>query len=319
MILSTNQKPRVAVIGCGQWGEKLAQSFFDLDVLAAVAGRTPKTLLDLEQRFSVPALSIPDAFAKVDIDAVVIATPASTHAALALEAIKAGKHVLLEKPAVISREELQALTHASSHSGKTFMVGHILRYHPDFEALVEIIQSGVLGPIRKIYVARTNQGKIREDEGVMLSVGPHALSMVLALTGRPPVSKRIVTHNILNLAMEDSASLHLEFENELSAEITLSWLYPVKRRELVVICEQGMAVFDEMQSPDKQLKIQIYSVLGQGADLELRVQSPTCLVQPNVQPLLRECEHFISCIMSEKQPRTGATQMYNVLDVLLQD
>ena len=131
---------RIVVIGCGDWGRKIAHNFLDLGALAGIVGRTPESLSELSWRLGVPSLSLNDTLKSKEIDGVVIATPSSTHTALAIKAINAKKHVLLEKPGAVDRSQLRALSEAASKSEGIFMGGHLLRYDPDFEALFEIVQ-----------------------------------------------------------------------------------------------------------------------------------------------------------------------------------
>lgn len=172
---------QVAVIGCGHWGKNLVRNYYELGALAAVADDDPETATTHSRSTGVPVLTFEEILARSEIAGVAIATPAEFHARLALQALEAGKHVFVEKPLALTVEDAERLIECAAEADRVLMVGHLLRYHPAFLRLQELVRSGRLGRLQYLYSNRLNLGKIRREENVVWSFAPHDISMILAL------------------------------------------------------------------------------------------------------------------------------------------
>ena len=247
--------PLVAVIGCGYWGRNLVRNFAELGALSAVVDAAPALAAELAQRHDVPARDWSAVLADPDIDAVVLATPAERHAAMALEALGHGKHVFVEKPLALSVADGERVAAAAAAARRTVMVGHLLQYHPAFLKLVELVRAGELGRLQYLYSNRLNLGRIRREENVFWSFAPHDLSMILALAGEPPTRVSAVGCSYLHPSIADVTTTHLEFANGINAHVFVSWLHPSKEQKLVVVGDAGMAVFDDGQPWDRKLTL----------------------------------------------------------------
>ncbi len=179
--------PRIAVIGCGYWGKNLVRVFAELGALAALVDAHPPTVAALQAKHGGRAMSFEEALADDEIDAVAIAAPAALHHRLAKEALKAGKHVFVEKPLALEVAEAQELCELAERLDRRLMVGHLLQYHPAFLKLKELVREGRLGRLQYLYSNRLNLGKIRREEDILWSFAPHDLSMILSLVGSEPV------------------------------------------------------------------------------------------------------------------------------------
>src|SRR5581483_12051838 len=190
-----------------------------------------------------------------ELDAVVLATPVPTHAALAVRVLEAGKHCFVEKPLGQSVAEASRAVEASRLSRRTLMVGHLLEYHPGVRKLKELTDSGELGEqIFYIYGNRLNLGKVRADENALWSLGAHDVSVVLALAGEEPSELSARGESYMRAGIEDVVFAYLRFPSGLAAHLHLSWLDPHKERRFTVVGAARMATFDDM-SPERKLTI----------------------------------------------------------------
>ena len=171
----------IAVIGCGHWGKNLVRNFAELGLLAAVCDPDKDLANRYAHQYEVANLSFAGVLENPAIDGVVLAVPAPLHAAMAVEAMNAGKHVYVEKPLAMNGVEAEAMINSANTNNVRLMVGHLLQYHPVFIALRELVYSGDLGALSYIYSNRLSFGKVRSEEDVIWSFAPHDISMILSL------------------------------------------------------------------------------------------------------------------------------------------
>ena len=308
--------PLVAVIGCGYWGRNLVRNFAELGALSAVVDAAPALAAELAQRHDVPAREWSAVLADPDIDAVVLATPAERHAAMALEALGHGKHVFVEKPLALSVADGERVAAAAAAARRTVMVGHLLQYHPAFLKLVELVRAGELGRLQYLYSNRLNLGRIRREENVFWSFAPHDLSMILALAGEPPTRVSAVGCSYLHPSIADVTTTHLEFANGINAHVFVSWLHPSKEQKLVVVGDAGMAVFDDGQPWDCKLTLFRHRIAWRNGSPEPAKAAAEPVPLDPAEPLAEECAHFLHCIATGERPRTDAAEGLAVLRVL---
>ena len=251
-----NCENKVAVVGCGYWGQNLVRNFAALDALAAVCDNNTKTSFEFSQKHNVPAMSFSELMSS-KIKAVAISSPAELHYELALEALEADKNVYVEKPLALFAKQAEKLCKLAEEKGLKLMVGHLLQYHPAFLKLKSMVSSGELGKIRYIYSNRLSLGKIRREENSLWSFAPHDISMILALVGEEPNKVSATGAAYLNLGLADVTMTHLSFPNGVCAHVFVSWLHPFKEQKLVVVGSEGMAVFHDNQPWES--KIQHYA------------------------------------------------------------
>lgn len=315
---------RVAIVGCGAWGLNQVRAF------AAEPRCTVAVVCDPDAHAAARACEITGGHATVrpfaevlaapDIDAVVIATPAPSHAQLALAAIAAGKHVLIEKPMAMTMLDANKLADATAQSKVTVMVGHLMVYHPVVARLRQLLSSGELGALHYLHASRVNLGRIRRDENALWSFGPHDLSMIDYLVQQAPVSVSARGQCVLQPGIEDVVFLTLRFANGEMAHIHLSWLHPRKERRLTLVCAQKMVEFDDVAAD----KLRIYD---KGYDrpsnftyfdeyLTLRdgdVHIPQVSME---EPLRVQTRHFIDCARTGARPQTDVASAVRVTRVL---
>jgi predicted dehydrogenase len=254
-----------------------------------------------------------------ELDAVALATPVSTHAALAATVVNAGKHCFVEKPLAQAAADAERVVALAEASGRTLMVGHLLEYHPAVRKLKELIDSGELGDrIFYIYGNRVNLGKLRADENALWSLGAHDVSVVLHLVDEEPVELIAHGESYVRGNVEDVVFCFLRFPSGLSAHLHLSWLDPHKERRLVVVGSRRMATFDDMVLEGK---LTIYDkgfdedAHGYGEYITRTGESYRPRIT-NVEPLRLECQHFISCIRHGERPLSDGQSGLRVVRVL---
>lgn len=309
----------VAVVGCGYWGKNLVRSFSELGALEAVVDGNANLASSMAANFKVRAASFEEVLADPIIDAVVISTPAETHAELAIRAFEAGKHVLVEKPISLTLDEGRAMQEASVRADKVLMVGHLLQYHPAFVTLLGLVKSGALGKIRYAYSNRLSLGKFRVEENVLWSFAPHDVSMLLALFDEKPASVSISGSAWVTPGVEDEARIDIGFASGAKAYVFTSWLHPFKEQKLVVVGEKAMVVFEDSASGPEKLRLYRHVINVEGREPQPVKADPEFVAFPSGEPLLQECQHFLDCIATNTKARTDSNEALAVLAVMTGD
>ncbi len=241
-----------------------------------------------------------------ELDAVVVASSAPTHAALASQALLAGKDVFVEKPLALSVTDAEQLVKLTAEKDRILMVGHLLEYHPAVARLKEIVRSGELGEIFYIYTHRLNLGIVRKDENALWSLAPHDLSVIMHLLNQEPIEVQASGHSYLKNGVEDVVFGALRFADGKVGHLHVSWLDPHKERKITIVGSEKMAVFDDV-SQDEKLKLydkgaQRLEYESYGEYINLRFGDTIAPYIPNDEPLKLECEHFVQCLIERKQP-----------------
>lgn len=303
----------VAVVGCGAWGRNLARCLAELGALAGVVDHHAGAARALGERHGCRALTLDAALADPAVAAIAIATQPARHLAVAMAALDAGRHLLVEKPLTLDLADAEALVRAARARSRVLMVGHILHYHPGFIALRRLVTEGALGRLRRIRATRLNLGAVRREESALWCLAPHDVSMVLALTGGPPESVTALADHPLGRPAADTATLRLGFAGGASAQIEVSWLHPFKEQRLVAIGTEAMAVLDDAEPWERKLVLHPVRV---GPDGGICRGPPEPVALTPAEPLLEECRHFLACIADGTEPRTGGAEALAVMAVL---
>lgn len=315
----------VAIIGAGYWGPNLVRNFasFPQCQLKVVCDQDQQALDRL--RLLHPQLNFSLDWREVldwsEIQAVVIATPTSTHFDMAIEALKKGKDVFVEKPLASSAAEAEELCTEAEKRGRILMVGHLMLFHPALVRLKWLIQEGELGDILYLYFRRVNLGKIRKNENALLSFAPHDISMALYLLDGEPIEVSARGEAYVQPDVEDVVFLNMSFPNKVMAHVHVSWLDPHKRRELTVVGSKKMAVFNDI-STTEPVRVYDQGVLEPGTYLSygdsLGVRTGDIWI-PKVkmqEPLRLECLHFLECVEKRSRPLTDGRHGIQVVRVL---
>ena len=320
---------RIAVVGCGYWGSKhvrVLQGTEGVGEVVLVDGRQDR-LENLARSYKKAPRYADLRSALPHVDAVVVATPPTTHVALAMEAIEAGKHVLVEKPLAPTSRGARRLVAAASDADVVLMVGHTFEYNPAVRKLRELVISQELGELYYIDSARLNLGLYQADVNVILDLAPHDISIINNVLGRKPVAVQAWAARHAHRRFEDVAYLRLFYDNffdgrGMSANIHVSWLDPCKVRRVTVVGSKKMAVYDDLAA-EERLRILDKGVSLPNGDGNL-TQPPMSyrygdIVVPFIasdEPLAVQDRHFIDCIARGARPLTDGENGLAVVQTL---
>ncbi len=306
---------QVAVVGAGPWGKNHVKQFHALGRLGGIveANETLRTKIGAEYP-GVPLYASMDAMlaatGEASCAAVVIATPASTHAKLAMQAIDAGRDVLVEKPMTLAQSEAEKLANLAEEKGRVLMVGHLLLFQPAIRWITQFLKEGGLGKVRTITQTRINFGRARAQENAMWSLGVHDVAVVLELLGEAPTSVSATGAATLTPGVEDDVRLTMRFPSGATAFVHSSWLSPIRRRELVVVGSEGMLVFDELAKSVTLHKKRFDEKLGQTDGGE------EVVFKQDEEPLKIEAEHFLARLEDRARPIADGRQGVAVVAVM---
>jgi len=315
----------VAVIGYGYWGPNLARNFGHAEAaeLVEIADPSAERLAQAGTLFPHARLSKNPlvVFNNPAIDAVVIATPAGTHFDLVKAALGHGKHVFVEKPLALTVEEGEELVNLAAERERVLMVDHTYEYHPAIRLIEKMIADGELGRILHASSVRLNLGIIRKDVNALWNLAPHDISIILRLLGEEPCRVDAMGGTFLQDDIEDVVAVNLEFPSGRIAQVYVSWLSPRKTRELTVVGEKKMVVFDETL-PEARVKVYDKGVDRQteyesyGEYLTLRHGDIYCPQVPSKEPLRMAVEDFVDAVETGRAPRSDGETALKILRVL---
>ncbi len=302
---------KVGLIGVGGWGRNLARTLWELGALGGIAEVRAEVRKELRALYpGVPLYPEHRALLETDLLAVAIATPAATHFALAREALDAGKHVFVEKPLSLHRDEAEELADLADRAGRVLMVGHLLLYQPAVRWIEDFLRSGGVGEVWSLHQERLNLGTVRTVENALWSLGVHDVAVLLHLVGERPTTVKCVGQRASPSGVEDDAHLHLGFPREVQAHVHVSWLWPEKRRRLTVVGSEAMLVYDELAQEVTLHRKRI------GEDLRPADEGTEVVFQGSAQPLRLEMEEFLSCVRDGKRPLSDGRRAVDVVAVL---
>ncbi len=300
------RKWRLGFIGCGAWGPNHVRNFAALPnvQVAGVADLKPERLERIATLVpGVPTFrSAAEMFEAARPDAVVVSTPTKTHYAVVAEALEAGMHVLCEKPLCSTTADAEALVALAAARRRVLMVGHVFLFNRGILKLKELVTSGELGRIYYLFARRTNLGPIRSDVNAVLDLASHDVSIYNFLLGSAPVEVSAVGQSFLQPGIEDVSVITLQYPNNVVASIHVSWLDPKKVREITVVGERRMAIWDDLATLgpvtlfDKGVtKRQEYADFGE-FQLLAREGDVTVPRVPAEEPLRQQSRAFIDAL-----------------------
>jgi predicted dehydrogenase len=321
---------RVAAIGVGYWGPNLVNNFHNhqSSEVKVVCDRDEGRLAQVKARFPdiQTTQNVADVLDDPDIEAVIVATPTSTHYELVKAALQAGKHVLVEKPITADLATAEELCELAEKKKRTLMVGHVFVYNSAAQRVRQYLTDGDLGRIYYISMVRSNLGPIRVDVNCAWDLASHDISLANYWLDAAPESAAAVGGAWINPGIEDTVFATLRYPNEVLVNLHVSWLSPRKNRDITVVGDQRMLTFDDMSIAeplrifDKQVSDETRRVeyVDSFASFRQSVRDGDILI-PKVsggEPLRNECNHFIESIQSGKPPLTGGPEGASVVRVL---
>lgn len=325
-------KINVAQIGVGYWGPNLLRNLLsnstcNVKIVADLSKERLKYVKGLDPSINVTD-NINNVLSDSAIDAIIIATPVSTHYNLAIEALKNGKHILVEKPMATRIQEIDNISKLSKKFGKVAMVGHTFLYNSAVRYIKEIIDKGELGNLRYIYCQRLNLGRIRNDIDALWNFAPHDISIIQYwLNDLNPTKINKVGLEYVQKGIDDVSFLNIHYPDNIMAHIHVSWLDPHKIRKITIVGSKKMVVYDDIS----ENKIKIYdkgidrvAILGKNMDFDnpetysfSHRSGKVTLPKINwIEPLKVEIDHFVECILNNTPCLTGPDHARNVVRIL---
>jgi predicted dehydrogenase len=329
-----NETLRLAQIGCGYWGPNLLRNFSSLPgcrvkyVVEASPERRKFVQTNFPQTAAVPSCEA--VLADPEVSAVVIATPAGSHFALAKQFLLAGKHVFVEKPLATKVCEVDELATIAAARELVVMAGHTFLFNTAVRYVKKLIDGGELGEIRYIYSQRLNLGRIRSDVDALWNLAPHDISILQYWLGDPdPLSVARRGLDYIQEGVEDVVFLNIIYPNKVMASVHVSWLDPQKVRKMVVVGSRKMVIYDDVADD----KIAIYdkgidrkAILGENMDFDKPQTAQFSyrngdILLPQInfaEPLKAEADHFLDCVRNHHVPITGIAHARKVVSILEQ-
>jgi len=326
----TTQK--VGLVGCGYWGSNLCRVLAQHPgvELRWVCDPAPKAQ-ERARRLAPSARILSDlgeGLADREVDAVVVAVPVEFHHPVAMAALKAGKHVLVEKPLARTVSEARMLCDEADRRGRVLMVGHTFLYSATVRRIKAMIDGGELGDIRYIFMRRLNLGIVRHDVDALWNLAPHDLSILNYWLDRPVREVSAIGHSYLQPGIADVVFAHLTYEGNVAGHIQVSWLDPSKVRQATVVGSRRMLLYDDMSTDariivyDKGIDVgDLNANLGRFetyAQHQFTVRAGDAWL-PKVdfsEPLVEEITDFVDSIASGRQPVADAASGLAVVEQL---
>jgi predicted dehydrogenase len=324
----TADRIRIALAGIGHWGPNLAHSIVTAGAeLGWLCDRDVDRLRKFAQHYpnARTTANFAAMLADPSVDAVIIATPTSTHHPLARAALHAGKHVFVEKPLALTSGDARELVELAEAKQRTLLVGHVFQYNATIRALKYFIDRGELGDLMYMTFTRTNLGPVRTDANALWDLATHDISIMTYLINELPEAVTASGYSYLNPGVEDVVFAAFNFASGVVAHVHASWLNPRKVRNITVIGDKKMAEVDDL---DMRMPIRLFDRRVEAADPHTLVGSyvefKTTVVDGGItvprieinRPLETECVHFLECIRTGQRPISDGINGLEVVCIL---
>ena len=315
---------KTAVLGYGYWGPNLVRN------LNKLSGVSIESIVDLDEKKrkrvgeDFPSIQVSsnsdDIINNPNIDAIVVATPPSTHFDLAYKSLNSGKHVLIEKPIAQSSDDSMKLINLAKKNNLKLMVDHTFIYSGAVKQIKTILENNELGDLWYVDSVRINLGIVQKDVNVIWDLAPHDLSILEYIINAKPVSVSatgLSPNNYVGAPLEGIAYLAIKYDNGILAHLHLSWLAPVKMRRMMVGGSKKFLVYDHLD-PEHQVKI-YDKAIGKTPEGDYHILSERKegdMYAPKIdqkEPLEEMVGHFIESISNNKTPISDGISGHNIV------
>ncbi len=316
----------IGVIGYGYWGPNLVRNFHDLEDVAVVCVcETRRQRREHLHKHYPGARMIGDWREMIhdrNVDAVVVATPVSTHYQLAREILSGGKHVLVEKPLALKSVEARELIDLAERYRQVLMVGHTFVYHEPVRKIRELVCEGELGELLYLDSTRANLGILQDDINVIWDLAPHDISIMDYLLRRKPVSVCTTGSSHTGRGLEDIAFLTFHYGDNLIGHVNVNWLSPVKIRRMLVGGTRKMIVYDDTEPSEK---VKVYDLGIERSDspgkrhnelIQYRAGDIFVPKLANKEALRTEASDFIDSIRKSRRPQADGESGLRIVQLL---
>lgn len=294
---------KIGVIGAGKWGQNHVRTFSELECdLVGIADPMPNTS-ELAKKYGIAhEVNYKDLIPKVD--AVSIATPTDTHYEIVKECLSSGKHVLVEKPITMDSKEGEELVNMAAEKGLILAVGHLFRFNSAVLKLKDEMKNiGDIDYITTRYIHSTNPP--RADSGTIFNFAIHLFDVLDCLLEISP--KKIFCKKICHISpeREDCALISVDY-GDFIASIEVSWLHPLKKRDMWVIGSKQKIYSDLLEQTMTKHFIEVFQkeIINSGkSDIDIIKN----------EPLKEELRHFIDCVEQDKTPLNSGTIGFEIV------
>lgn len=320
----------IAIAGAGHWGPNLIRLFDSRQRsrVRVVADLDEARLSQVADRFEGirTTTSAVEALTHPAVDAVVIATPTTTHFELARVALEAGKHVFIEKPISADLAQSRWLCTLAEERRLTLMIGHVFLFNPAVIAVKRELERETLGPLNYLSMERTNLGPVRADVNAAWDLASHDISIANYWLEATPESVSAVGESWINPGVQDAVFATLRYPGAVLVNLHSSWLHPVKSRRVTVVGAQRMLTFDDLNT---EAPVRIFDK-GVGEEhrpvpfpesfasfrASIREGGETVLDVVPGEPLAAEVDHFLTSVETGKKPLSDGRFGAGVVAVL---
>ncbi len=317
---------RIGIIGLGRWGTNYLRTFNGLEnctvgFICASHKQTLKEAIENTNLKKSPKTAVNYRILLEDknIDAVAIATNGASHYKIAKEALKSGKHVIVEKPLAFSSANAEELIRISDKTGKILMAGHQHLYNPGIQRLKKDINKGLFGKIDYFSLFHCGNGPVRSDMSALWDFFPHTVSILLYLTEKSPLRVSANGACYIKDGIEDIVTMDIAFPDKIFAASTGTWLHPLKKMNVAVVGEKLYAVFDDYSKEEKLKYYPTRPGISKGKAVipnnghDMPYTSPKL---SGARPLTVQLSHFLHCIEAGEVPLTDGKEALKVTKVL---
>jgi predicted dehydrogenase len=316
---------RVGVIGLGYWGPNLVRVFDEHQgaTVAGVVDAVGSRATAIAARYPrARVFETAEELIATDIDAIIVATPLQSHHQLAMQALRAGKHVLVEKPFTATAAQADDIVREADSRGLVAMVDHTFVYNPAVIHLKKMIAEGHLGDLLYFDSRRINLGLFNPDADVVWDLAVHDFSILDYLVGEMPSSISAVGAAHIAGHQNNTAFITLQYSNHFVAHVDVNWLSPVKVRQLLLGGSRRMVIYDDL-APESRLRVYDCGVNGLATDdsdyrrrVEYRFGDMWAPHVPSTEPLADLAAHFIDCINERIAPRSCGESGLRIVRIL---
>lgn len=317
----------VGLIGFGYWGPNVAKNLYNNKKISlhTICDKKPERL-DIAKSIYIKQTNYETDWRKVvyndEIEAVAIAIETSAHFELAMEVLKAGKHVYVEKPFTSTSEEAEKLTEAADNRGLIVHVDHIMMYHPVIRKIKQLVDNRELGDLLYFDASRMNLGQIKQDVSAMWDLAIHDLSIIdYFLDGFNPDYISAVGEK--RYSSKETLTFLTMKEGKFVSHLKSSWISPLKERRIILAGNKKMVVYDDVKTTEKLMIFDKGVDIMPESNLEyndyvVKTRTGDCLI-PNIETedaLYNSIEHFRFCIENDKESISGPKQAIRLLRIL---
>ncbi|MFC1751837.1 Gfo/Idh/MocA family oxidoreductase [Thermoproteota archaeon] len=308
---------KVCVVGAGRWGKNHVRTLVKLGCLGGIVETDKHSRKALQTEFpGVPVFQSLTQKGALAYDAYTVAVPAEFHFQVALTLLQNHKHVLVEKPITLNSLDADKLNTLAEQGGCVLMTGHLLLFHPAYQKMKEILESGKLGKLEYLYSNRLNLGTVRKEENILWSFAPHDISLFQYFVGQEPCKIVSTGAAFLQPHIHDTTMTSIYYPENVVGHIFVSWLHPFKEHRVVLIGSQGMVSFED-SSKDKQILYYEKGIKWINGE-PITHEGPTEVVTyERAQALENELKHFIACVNGcETNDLISGRKGFDVLRIL---